>query len=153
MVTESMATPEMPLSSEQGQHDMEHSHEMIPGQWEGSPEGIAFSEFNHALAGLMALMVGLPELRLAVGWQGWAWSRWLLPGSLLGFGVFLMVWSDHDAWPIGSLTLSETLSGKDPEMLQHKLFSLFCLVMGTVELLRRVGVLTMTYPLWVGQLR
>ncbi len=140
-VPDSFGAQEMPSPSDHGQHEKGHLQMVVPGQWEGSAEGIAFSEFNHALAGLMAMLVGLSELRLAVGWQGLAWSRWLLPGSLLGFGVFLMIWSDHDAWPIGSLTLQETLSGNDPEMLQHKFYALFCFAMGTVELLRRLGTL------------
>lgn len=33
------------------------------GQWEGSPEGKAYSEFNHHLAGLFVLLIGVSELR------------------------------------------------------------------------------------------
>jgi putative copper resistance protein D len=52
-----------------------------------------------------------------------------------------LIWSDHEAWPIGSWTLAETLSGKDLEMLQHKIFGILALGVGTVEWLRRAGKL------------
>jgi hypothetical protein len=116
-----------------------HSHAIASEQWEGSGEGTTYSEFNHALAGLGVILVGLTELRTAMGWIALAWSRWLLPAALVGSGIFLLIWSDHEAWPIGSWTLAETLSGKDPEMLQHKFFGILALGVGTVEWLRRTG--------------
>lgn len=122
-------------------HQGEHNHSIASGQWEGSAEGIAYSEFNHALAGLAVILVGLTELRTAMGWTALAWSRWLLPVALGGSGIFLLIWSDHEAWPIGSWTLAETLSGKDPEMLQHKIFGVLALGVGAVEWLRRAGKL------------
>jgi len=120
-------------------HQGEHRHTIASGQWEGSAEGIAYSEFNHALAGLGVILVGLTELRTAMGWTALAWSRWLLPAALVGSGIFLLIWSDHEAWPIGSWTLAETFSGKDPEMLQHKIFGILALGVGMVEWLRRAG--------------
>ena len=122
-----------------GEHG--HSHLAVPGQWEGSAEGIAYSEFNHALAGIGVIVVGLTEFHLAMGWTALSWVRWLLPASLAGSGVFLLIWSDHLAWPIGPWTLAETLSGKDPEMLQHKLFGILALSVGGVEWLKRLGKL------------
>jgi hypothetical protein len=119
----------------------EHSHTIASGQWEGSAEGIAYSEFNHVLAGWGVILVGLIELRTAMGWTALAWSRWLLPVALVGSGIFLLIWSDHEAWPIGSWTLAETLSGKEPEMLQHKIFGILALGVGMVEWMRRTGKL------------
>lgn len=135
-----LAEPDRMLEKAHQNHS-DHHHTPAPqeNQWEGSPEGIAYSEFNHALAGLGVVLVGLSELRSAIGWQILAWSRWLLPASLIGSGLFLLIWSDHEAWPVGSWTLAETLSGKDPEMLQHKIFGILALGVGTVEGYLRTG--------------
>jgi putative copper resistance protein D len=58
---------------------------------------------------------------------------------LLTAGVFLIVWSDHDAWPIGSLGFMQTFFGGDSEVFQHKSYGLLSLTVGTIELLRRLG--------------
>ncbi len=49
-------------------HQGEHSHTIASGQWEGSAEGIAYSEINHGLAGLGVILVGPTALRTAMGW-------------------------------------------------------------------------------------
>jgi hypothetical protein len=118
-----------------------HHHTVVasPSLWEGSPEGIAYSETNHHLAGILVLLIGLSELRQAFGLHVLAWTRLLLPLSLVTAGIFLLIWSDHDAWPIGSLTLAQTLSGQDPEMIQHKTYGVLALAVGAIELLRRLG--------------
>ncbi len=132
-------------SSQGGDHDQiaslmhGHAHQPILGQWEGSPEGIAYSEFNHALAGVGVIMVGLSELRSGLGITTLAWSRFLLPIGMLVSGAYLMIWSDHEAWPIGSMSLAETLSGDDPGPLQHKIFAVLLLGVGLIELLVRLG--------------
>ncbi len=109
------------------------------GQWEGSPEGKAYSEFNHHIAGFFVLLIGLSELRQSLVPLQLLWSRFLLPIAMLGAGLFLMIWSDHAAWPIGPLSLLETLSGNHGEMTQHKIFGVLLLGVGTVELIRRTG--------------
>ncbi|MEE8612942.1 MAG: hypothetical protein V3S85_02285 [Nitrospirales bacterium] len=116
-----------------------HAHQPMLGQWEGSPEGMAYSEFNHALAGVGVVMMGLSELRSGLGITTLAWSRFLLPIGMLASGAYLMIWSDHEAWPIGSMSLAETLSGDDPEPLQHKIFAVLLLGVGLIELLVRLG--------------
>ena len=116
-----------------------HSATTLPSLWEGSVEGTAYSEANHHLAGILVLLIGLSELRQAFGLHVLAWTRLLLPLSLMTAGVFLLIWSDHDAWPIGSLTLVQTLSGQDPEMIQHKTYGVLALAVGAIELLRRLG--------------
>jgi hypothetical protein len=115
-----------------------HSDPAMPG-WEGSPEGTAYSEFNHHLAGFLVIFIGLSELRPALGISTVAWTRLLLPGALFVTGTYLLIWSDHDAWPIGSLSFTETFSNGDWETIQHKLFGIMALLIGTVELLRRIG--------------
>lgn len=130
------------LESNSSAHHEDPTHESVPlGQWEGSPEGSAYSEFNHALAGVGVLLVGLSELRAGLGWTTLAWVRFLLPMGMLASGVYLLIWSDHDAWPIGSLSLAQTVSGKNMEMLQHKIFAVLLLIIGLIEWRLRLGCL------------
>lgn len=121
-------------------HGHDHGGTATGGpQWEGSPEGIAYSERNHRLAGVFVLLIALTELREALAWTLLAWSRFLLPAAMLGAGGFLLVWSDHEAWPIGPLNLAETFSGTDHEILQHKIYGILSLAVGLIEWLRRAG--------------
>ncbi len=121
-----------------------HEHHETAGHplgWEGSVTGIAYSEFNHHLAGMLVLIVGLSELRQVLAIPLWAWTGFLLPGALLTSGFFLLVWSDHDAWPIGSLGFMQTFFGSESEIVQHKSYALLLLVVGAIELLRRLGLI------------
>jgi hypothetical protein len=116
-----------------------HGTSGADGQWEGSPAGKAYSEFNHHLSGVFVLLIGVSELRGAMGAAALAWTRFLLPAALLGAGGFLMVWSDHDTWPIGSLSFSRTVFSDDYETTQHKLYAILLLGAGAIELFRRMG--------------
>ena len=105
--------------------------------WEGSREGIAYSEFNHRVAGLLLMVIGAAELSQAVRSSSPLWARLLLPVALGLTGLFLLIWSDHEAWPIGPLTLSQTVFGGDREILQHKLYGVVAIVTALIETLRR----------------
>src|SRR6185503_8237173 len=118
--------------------------------WEGSVAGIAYSEFNHHLTGMLVLIIGFSELRQALAIPFWAWTRFFLPGALLASGFFLFVWSDHEAWPIGSLNFMQTFFGNDSEIFQHKSYALLSLTVGTIELLRRLGQIG--HAAWVAPL-
>jgi putative copper resistance protein D len=119
-------------------HD-HHAGEAVSDGWEGSAAGIAYSERNHHIAGWCVLLMGLAELSHAMRISSFGWARLLLPAAMLFSGVFVVIWSDHEAWPIGSLSLTETLFGHDHEIVQHKFFGLLALVVGSVELFRRLG--------------
>ena len=119
-------------------------------KWEGSVTGIAYSEFNHHLTGMLVLIIGLSELRQALAVPFLAWTRFFLPGALLTAGFYLFVWSDHEAWPIGSLSFVQTFFGSDSEIFQHKSYALLSLTVGTIELLRRLG--RVGHEVWVAPL-
>ncbi|MBI3357631.1 MAG: hypothetical protein HY038_12865 [Nitrospirae bacterium] len=85
-------------------------------RWEGSAQGIAYSEFNHRFVGLLVVLFGLSELGHALSMPLPLWTRLVLPGALGVVGVFLLVWSDHEAWPIGPLSFVQTFFGHDREM-------------------------------------
>ncbi len=135
----------------ENRHPYEHAHHGAGSSgWEGSAQGVAYSEFNHHLTGMLVLIIGLSELRQALAIPFWAWTRFLLPGALLTAGFYLFVWSDHEAWPIGSLSFLQTFFGSDSEIFQHKSYALLSLTVGTVELLRRLGWIG--HAVWVAPL-
>ena len=65
------------------------------------------------------------------------WARLLLPAAMLLGSVILLVGSDHEAWPIGSLSFAQTFSGHDAEIIQHKIYGLLLFLVGTIEAFRR----------------
>ena len=107
--------------------------------WEGSAKGIAYSERNHHITGFLVVMMGLAELTHVLHLPSLRWARLLLPSALSFAGLFLLIWSDHEAWPIGSLGFAETFMGADHEILQHKVYGILALIVGSVELFRRLG--------------
>ena len=111
----------------------------LPEAWEGSAKGIAYSERNHHIAGLLVILMGFAELTHAMRLTALSWARFLLPSALLCTGAFLLIWSDHEAWPIGSLTFWQSFFGDDHEIIQHKLYGILALAVGSVEILRRSG--------------
>lgn len=152
LLTLVFSIPAESVLTQQGEpsHETAHDHGVSSSQpagpqWEGSLEGIAFSDRNHHVAGILVLLIGLTELREALAITLLAWLRFLLPAAMLSAGSLLMVWSDHDAWPIGSLNLTETFSGTDHEILQHKIYGILSLTVGLIELLRRAGLLHHTF--------
>ncbi|MGQ0556056.1 MAG: hypothetical protein ACT4PN_08965 [Nitrospiraceae bacterium] len=129
----------------QGSH-VEHDG----GGWEGSAQGVAYSEFNHRFAGLFVLLFGLAELGHALRYPLPSGIRLVLPSALSVIGAYLLVWSDHEAWPIGSLTVEQTFSGQDPEIIQHKFYGMFAATAAASETLRRIG--WARHPAWAAPL-
>lgn len=137
--------------AQQGHNEQEAGHDTMPmdhghsglatvlSGWEGSDAGIAYSERNHHVAGWFVFLMGLAEFSHALRLSSLAWARLLLPIALTCTGVFLLIWSDHEAWPIGQLSFAETFFGHDHEILQHKTYGLLALFVGCVELVRRLG--------------
>lgn len=120
--------------------------EYIDGGWEGSAQGVAYSEFNHRFAGLFVLLFGMAELGHALRYQLPFWTRLVLPSALGVIGAYLLIWSDHEAWPIGSLSFVQTFSGEDQEILQHKFYGVFGATAAVSETFRRIGCAR--HPAW-----
>jgi len=131
--------------------DVSEQHNGHPGGgWEGSAEGIAYSEFNHRFAGLCDVLFGVAELGLALQSSWPIWTRFVLPGALGIVSILLLVWSDHDAWPIGTLSFVDTFFGQDIEILQHKFFGVLAAGIALSETLRRLG--RVRHPAWAAPL-
>ncbi len=120
------------------------------GQWESSPQGTAYSEFNHRFVGLFVLLFGLGELGHVLRYRLPGWIRLVLPSALAVIGPYLLIWSDHEAWPIGPLTFLQTFSGQDPEIFQHKFYGVFGSIAAVSETLRRTG--WARHPVWAAPL-
>src|SRR5690349_16882584 len=105
--------------------------------WEGSAEGKAYSNFNHHLAGMFVILIGLSEVRYGFTPSVLAWTRLLLPIFMVSVGVFLLIWSDHKGWPLGSF--SRTFLSGEWEIIQHKWFGIMAVTIGGIEWLRRTG--------------
>jgi putative copper resistance protein D len=127
-----------------------HQEGHADGRWEGSPEGKAFSEFAHHFAGTFDVIFGLAELGSALQYPVLSWTRFILPGSLSIVGGFTFIWSDHDAWPIGSLSFVETFFGDDREIIEHKSYAILTLAIAFFEMLRRTG--KVRHPAWAAPL-
>jgi hypothetical protein len=139
--TPALAQHAVPLSHD-SLHTVGHDLHAQPGvaeAWEGSVNGIAYSERNHHIAGLMVMLMGLAELSHVLRLSSLRSARLLLPSALIVAGLFIMVWSDHEAWPIGSLGFVDTFAGGDREILQHKIYGILALAVGSIELFRRLG--------------
>jgi len=92
----------------------------------------AWSEFNHHVAGLFVLGMGLLAVVHVIGRVTWA-RHW--PLVFLGLAGFLLVRNDPGAWPLGPLGFWESMWY--PEVLQHRVFVLLVVAFGVFEWLVR----------------
>ena len=100
---------------------------------------MAYSEFNHHFAGLCDVVFGLAELGNALKYPLPFWTRLVLSSALGITGVYRLVWSGHDAWPIGSLSFTEMFFSHDREILEHKIYSVLAVAIAVCETLLRIG--------------
>jgi putative copper resistance protein D len=94
----------------------------------------AWSEYNHHMAGLFVLAMGLLALLHATGHARWA-RHW--PLIFLGLAAFLLVRNDPGAWPLGPQGFWEGFA--QPSVLQHRLFVLLVVSFGIFEWAVRSG--------------
>jgi len=107
-------------------------------------QDIAWSEYNHHLAGLFVLAMGILATLESVGHRHWA-RHW--PLLFLGLAAVLFVRNDPEAWPLGPTGFWVSLT--DPEVLQHRLFVGLVAVFGIFEWTVRTGRLRSPRPAFV----
>jgi putative copper resistance protein D len=93
-----------------------------------------WSEFNHNVAGVFVLVMGLLAILHRTGWAPWA-RHW--PLIFFAMAVFLFIRNDPGSWPLGPMGFWESLTY--PGELQHKLFVALVLGFGTFEWMVRTG--------------
>jgi putative copper resistance protein D len=109
----------------------------VPGAGVPPPktaEDIAWSEYNHHWAGILVLAIGLLSLAERTGRAPWA-RHW--PLLFLALAIFLVVRSDPEAWPLGSIGFWESM--RDPEVVQHRVFMALIIAFGLFEWGVRTG--------------
>jgi putative copper resistance protein D len=107
-------------------------------------EDQAYSELNHQIAGVFVFLAGGFALIAASGNPRFSWAQYSWPLFFFLMGLFLFVRHDPESWPWGPLPLFEAM--RDPQVLQHSLFTVIVLGIGVVEWLRCRG--TLTHPAW-----
>lgn len=100
-------------------------------------EDTAWSEYNHHVAGVFVLTIGLLALAAPTRWGRWG-RHW--PLLLLGLAAFLFVRGDPEAWPLGPVGFWESMTAT--EVLQHRLFVAVVAAFGMFEWMVRTGRLT-----------
>ena len=109
------------LDEETAAHKPPSLQAYVPGAGVPPPRNahdIAWSEYNHHLAGMIVLIMGILVFLEKTGKAPWA-RHW--PLLLVVLAAFLFLRSEVEGWPTGSLTLAESL--RDPEFIQHKAFA------------------------------
>ncbi|BBU61954.1 copper resistance protein [Methylosinus sp. C49] len=92
-------------------------------------EDIAWSEYNHHIAGLFVAAMGL--LALLEHWRRLSPVARHWPMLMLGLAGFLFLRADEAVWPLGQLGLIESL--RDPEIAQHRIFLALIICFGIFE--------------------
>ena len=109
---------------------------VVPGSGELPPRNaadVAWSEYNHHWAGLFVVAVGVLGLLNRAGLR--AARHW--PLMLLGLAGFLLIRSDPEVWPLGTIGFFESF--RDVEVLQHRVFVLLIVVFALFEWGVRTG--------------
>jgi copper resistance protein D len=139
------------------QRDMTNMKGM-PSMDQGKPAGVIspesaahditetrVSEFNHRLAGFILFLASIFLLAEESIEKRWSSATYVWPLCLLFAGLFVLVFSDADIWPLGPQTPWYALS-HNLEDLQHKGFAAILLALGYVEFQRAKGRFRGVWP-------
>src|ERR1700756_4619612 len=123
-----------------------HMQGDLPPSGMDPEEDLAYSRLMHHSSGVAVLLIG--TLLLADRWTAHRY-RLLRVGSgvtWVAMGVFLFVFSDLEAWPIGPASFIESFSLPTAhEWIQHHLLSMIPMVLGIYTMLSRWK---QSKPLW-----
>jgi len=132
------ANPHSPDTPAVSHHDERSAvvSQKLPPSGLSPEEDLEYSRFMHHSSGVTVLIIA--TLLLIDRWTP-ARSRLLRIGSgltWLGFGVFLFVFSDLEAWPIGPAGFIESFSiPTADEWIQHHLLSMIPMMLGIYTML------------------
>jgi putative copper resistance protein D len=101
---------------------------------ERKPEEYAWSEYNHHMAGLFVVAMGLLAWLERSGRANWA-RHW--PLVFLGLAAFLFIRNDPRAWPLGPAGFWESMVF--PDVLQHRMAVALISALAIFEWLVRTG--------------
>lgn len=102
--------------------------------WEAWQRDVVYSTRNHNVAGWIVLAIGAIMFLQAFEIRRAPWLRpsWTVLAMVIG--VLILIFSDPEAWPVGYLTLAQSVESK--EVFEHKLSGVVVLTLGLVEFLR-----------------
>lgn len=104
------------------------------------------SEFNHHMAGLALIGVGLLVIA-GLRFAQFRALRFVWPALFLLAGLFLALWSDAEIWPRGNMNWAWLLH-HDLEARQHKVYALLLIAIAVIEYLRARDLLTRFWRVW-----
>jgi putative copper resistance protein D len=94
-----------------------------------------WSDYNHNVAGVFLVVMGLFALLSYV--RGFGWARYWPAGFML-LGIFLFLRSDAESWPLGPIGFWESTFG-NAEVLQHRLATVLAFTLGLLEMRARTN--------------
>jgi len=100
----------------------------------GKKEDVSWDRFNHNVAGVIVVTMGILALLDRSGWVRWV-RHW--PLLFMAFGILIFVFSNPTEFPMGPLGFWE--SAQDAEVVQHWLGALVAFGLGWVEWQARRG--------------
>lgn len=106
------------------------------------------SEFNHHLAGFFVALGAVFMLLQDRVTKRWPAVKYFWPACFLISGVFVLLWSDTQLWPFGGQRWIDEMI-RSSEVLQHKIFAVLLLTLGSIEWQRTRGVWTPALTAWV----
>lgn len=112
--------------------------------WEAWAKDADYSNRNHHVAGWIVLAIGGLMFLQAFRVRQAPWLRPAWTVLAMAIGVLTLIFSDPEGWPVGYLTLAQSLASE--EVREHKLSGIIVLALGLVEYFRLRG--TLTHPAW-----